>query len=158
MKRPLLLAFMIVIASTFLSAQVPGEKLVPAKIKTQFSADFPGITPKRWEKKGADWVAVMTHNNKPARARYTKEGRQRWVTHHWRGPEVPSNITAKILADYPDFKVDWATETENPNTKKHTFWVHLSKPGFVLKVLVNADGSYTKETDESIELDKPEEN
>ena len=82
--------------------------------------------------------------------RYTKVGKMRWVSHKWKGLDVPTNLTDKIATDFPGFTANWATETENPNLKKHHFLVRLSKPGFVLKVLMNADGTYAKENSEEL--------
>ncbi len=146
---PLFLLFSVLGTASF--SQVIGEKWVNQKVKDQFAADFPGVTPTRWEKKGTDAVAHMQHDGKKATARYTKEGRQRWVTHAWKGKDLSATITDPILKEYPGFTPNWATESDNPNTKKHQFWVHLSKPGAVLKVLMNADGPFAKEDNADIE-------
>jgi len=132
--------------------QAKNEKIVPEAVKVQCAKDFPDATSKRWHRAGKDFKMTMQHNNKHAWVRYTAQGKRRWTCHSWKGLDVPSNLTDKILADFPGFKANWATETENPNLKTHQFLVRLSKPGFVLKVLMNADGTYAKEN--NAELDK----
>lgn len=135
-------------------AQVQGENLVPKKVKEQYALKFPDATTKKWQKKGRDFVATMTHENKDAWVRYTKDGKMRWVCHTWKGPDVPVRLMTKILGDFPGFKASWATETENPNLNKHQFLIRLTKPGFVLKVLINADGTYAKEDIKELKNDR----
>jgi hypothetical protein len=45
------------------------------------------------------------------------------------------------LSQFPGFKIEWATEIINHKENTDRFWVRLTKPGFVLKALVNADGT-----------------
>lgn len=123
-------------------AQVPGQKLVPKAVLDQFAVDFPGITPKRWEAKiGKQFEAVMIHNNKPSRARYDANGRHLFTTYHWTGNTCPDAAKNAILATFSGFKVDWANEVINLEKGTDRFLIHLSKPGHILKVFVNADGS-----------------
>lgn len=128
---------------TFLGeAQVPGQKLVPKAVLDKYAADFPGITPKRWEVKiGKQFEAVLVHDNKPCRARYFSTGEKHFTAYHVNGPDVPSTVTAGILSSFSGFKVEWATHTINYKNNTDRYWIRLTKPGHVLKVLVNADGT-----------------
>ena len=151
MKRFFTLSLILLFTGIVSFAQVPGEKFVPDNVKAKYSKDFPDASLKRWVKMGKDYKAVMVHENKDAWVRYTKDARMRWVCHTWRGNDVPAIYTDKIEQDFPGFKANWATETDNPNLNKHQFLIRLSKPGFVLKVLMNADGTYAKESNEDLE-------
>jgi len=153
MKKTLLLSMVFLFIGLVSLGQAKNEKMVPQVVKDQFAKDFPDASNKRWHRAGKDFKMTMQHNNKHSWVRYTKEGRMRWVCHTWKGLDVPSNLTDKILADFPGFKANWATETESPNLKKHQFLVRLSKPGFVLKVLMNADGTYAKEDSDDLKKD-----
>lgn len=123
-------------------SQVPGQKLVPKAVLDKYATDFPGITPKRWVVKwGKQYEAVIIHNNKPARARYYADGKKHFVAYHYKGSEVPATTCAGVLAQFTGFKVDWATQVVNSEKGTDRFWLHLSKPGHILKVFVNADGT-----------------
>ena len=113
--------------------QAKNEKIVPEVVKAQCAKDFPAATSKRWQRAGKDFKMTMQHNNMHAWVRYTKVGKMRWVSHKWKGLDVPTNLTDKIATDFPGFTANWATETENPNLKKHHFLVRLSKPGVCFK-------------------------
>jgi hypothetical protein len=135
-------------------AQVPGEKVVPQVVKDKFASDFSDASIKRWQKKGRDFIAHMTHENKNAHVRFTKEGRIRWINHSWKGGDLPAKIVDPILKEFPGFTANWANENENPNLNKHHFYVRLSKPGFVLKVLMNSDGTFAKENNDELNKEK----
>lgn len=123
-------------------AQVPGQKLVPKAVLDKYATDFPGITPKRWEVKlGKQYEAVLTHDNKPCRARYFADGSKHFTAWHVKGVDVPSTATAGIFASFPGFKVEWATHTINHKNNTDRYWIRLTKPGHVLKVLVDANGT-----------------
>ena len=142
--------------SILASAQVPGQKLVPKPVLDAYAKDFPGVTPKRWEvKAGKNYEAVIVHNDKPCRARYHATGVARWVSYHWSGTTCPSTASAATLANFPGFKVDWATQTINKEKGTDRFLIRLSKPGHILKVYVNADGTVvTNGTEEDLQSEQ----
>jgi len=123
-------------------AQVPGQKLVPKVVQDKFAADFPGITPKRWEAKlGKQFEAVCVHNNKECRARYFASGERHFTAYHYNGPDVPSVISSSLLSQFSGFKVEWATQVINHKNGTDRYWVRMTKPGYILKAFVNADGT-----------------
>lgn len=128
---------------TFISsAQVPGQKLVPKAVLDKFTTDFPGITAKRWEVKiGKQYEAVLIHNNKPCRARYFASGEKNFTAYHYQSTEVPSVISSSLLSLFVGFKIEWATQILDHKKNTDRFWVRLTKPGYVLKAFVNADGT-----------------
>lgn len=156
MKKLLTLSIMLIFSSAISFGQIiPGEKMVPKVVKDQFAKDFPDASIKNWVKKaGPDYRANMIHDNKNAWVRYSSTGKMKWVGHSWKGHEIPANILNPILEQYPDFTANWATETDNKINGKHQFLVRLSKPGFVLKVLMNADGTFAHEDSEDLKSDK----
>lgn len=155
MKQLLLLSIALLFSSAFSFAQVPGEKMVPKIVKDQFATDFPDASLKNWVKKaGPDYRANMIHDNKTAWVRYSNSGKLKWVCHSWKGNEIPSKILNPILGVYPGFTANWATETDNKLNGKHQFLVRLSKPGVVLKVLMNADGTFANEDNEDLNADE----
>ncbi|HYG51625.1 MAG TPA: hypothetical protein VD905_12020 [Flavobacteriales bacterium] len=142
MKKLFLLMLLFQGLSLVSNAQVPGQKLVPKPVLDKFAADFPGINPKRWEAKAfKQYEAVLIHNNKECRARYSNDGKKITTSYHWNGADVPSVVSSAVLSQFPGFKVEWATQIINHTTNTDRFWVRLSKPGFILKAFVNADGT-----------------
>jgi hypothetical protein len=149
MKKILVLMLLFQGISYFSNAQVPGQKLVPKAVLDKFATDFPGITPKRWEvKAGKQSEAVLTHNNKPCRARYFNSGEKHFTSYHYQAAEVPSVISSSILSTFVGFKVEWATQIINHKLGTDRYWVRLTKPGYILKAFVNADGTAVKDLKE----------
>ncbi|HLP12323.1 MAG TPA: hypothetical protein VK177_10365 [Flavobacteriales bacterium] len=142
MKRLIVLMILFQGFSLVSTAQVPGQKLVPKPVLDQYALDFAGITPKRWEVKVLkQFEAVLIHNNKECRARYANDGKKISTSYHWNGADVPSVISSSLLTQFPGFKIEWATQIINHVAKTDRFWVRLTKPGFILKAFVNADGT-----------------
>jgi hypothetical protein len=152
MKKSLTLFVLFLFVSSVVYSQVPGEKHVPKPVLAKFAAEYPNIKPTRWEAKfGKQYEAVMMHDNKPARARYAADGTPLFLAHHHNAASVPAIITAGVLAEFAGFKVDWATQVQNFKLGTHRYLVHFSKPGYVLKVLINSDGTVHTGKDDEIE-------
>jgi hypothetical protein len=162
MKRHALSLLLILgfISSVF-AQNVPGEKMVPQPVKTKFKAEYPNSVLKRWEIKAGvkEYVAVFTDNNLAKRARYKADGTPVFLTVHHPSSVVPTAVSAKVLAEYSGFKVDWANEWKNFVNGNHVIEIHLSKPGYVLKAFVKPDGSVItdekkiKEAGEEVQTD-----
>ena len=84
---------------------------------------------------------------------------RRFVHTHHPAAVVPAAFTAKVLAEYAGFKVDWANEWKNYITGNHVIELRLTKPGYVLKAFVKPDGTVItdekklKEAGEEIQSD-----
>ncbi len=144
MKNQLLfLAFLIV---TSVNAQVPGEKLVPAAVKTQFKVDHPNASLKKWEvyPNIKEYVAVFREDNLLKRGRYKNTGTAISLLTHYGKAVIPTAVLTNIPTLYPEYTVNWATEWNNFKTGNHFFEVRLSKSGTILKVYVNPDGTVIK--------------
>lgn len=142
MKKLIVLTLLLQGFGFIANAQVPGQKLVPKVVLDQYAVDFPGITPKRWELKALkEHEAVLIHSNKECRVRYSNEGKKLSTSYHWNGADVPAVISTALLNQFPGFKIEWATEIINHVANHDRFLVRLTKPGFVLKAFVNADGT-----------------
>jgi hypothetical protein len=152
MKTPLCILVAFILISINAISQ-PGSKLVPQVVKDQYLKDFPGIVPARWEvKAGKQFEAVLTHNNMHCRARYFASGEKHFTAYHYPAANVPQNVSSIILQEYKGFKVDWATRLINHKKNTDRYWVRLTKPRFVLKALVNADGTFAHADDEDMEI------
>lgn len=144
MKKLSLFSLLMVMFLSFTYAQnVPGANQVPAAVKTKFKAEYPNAVIKRWEIKPVvkEYVAVFTDQNLAKRARYKADGTPVLLHTFHPAAAVPSSVSAKILAEYAGFKVDWANEWKNFITGNHFYEIRLSKPGYILKVYVKPDGS-----------------
>jgi hypothetical protein len=142
MKKILVLMLLFQGISFFSTAQVPGQKLVPKPVLDKFATDFPGITPKRWEvKAGRQFEAVLVHDNKACRARYFNTGEKHFTAYHYPAADVPSTISSTLLSSFTGFKIEWATRTINHKNNTDRYWIRLTKPGYVLKAFLNADGT-----------------
>lgn len=153
MKKSLTLFLFFLFAGTVLNAQnVPGQKLVPKAVLDKFAMEYPGITPKKWELKfGKQYEAVMIHEGKAARARYAANGTPITLSHHHTAATLPATISAGVLAEFAGFKVDWATQVQNFKQGTNRYLVHFSKPGYILKVLINSDGTVFTGKDDELE-------
>lgn len=152
MKKLLLSFFLLgIIISSARAQVVPGEKQVPKVVLDKFKADFPNQKVKRWEVKHwkpKHYEAVFVYNNMPTRARYFDSGEAYLVSHTYNANQLPSTVSAATLAAFPGFKLDWAHEIKNKKNNTDVFLLHLSKPGHILKVFVNADGTVFTGKDE----------
>ena len=128
-----------------INAQIVKEDKVPKVVLNTYAKDFPSIKVIRWEKKAwspkAHFEAVLDYNGMRTRSRYIEDGTPIFVSHFYTSAKIPTIVSAPTLASFIGFKVDWAIQTKNFLTKNDRFWLHLSKPGHILKVLVNtSDG------------------
>lgn len=148
-----LLSIIAILLVVFYGNSQPGIKLVPKPVLDQFAKDFPGVSAKRWElKPGKQHEAVLMHNNMHCRARYYANGEKHFTSYSYSAANVPQNISAVILNEFKDFKVKHAVRVINHKKNTDRYWVRLTKPGFVLKALVNADGTFAFEDDDEFDI------
>ena len=142
-KQTLTFLFMLGFMVASMAQTVPGEKLVPGPVKTKFKSEYPSAVLKRWEIKNMvkEYVAVFTDNNLAKRARYKADGTPVLLHTFHPAAAVPAAVYAKVLVEYPGFKVDWANEWKNFKTGNHFFEIRLTKPGYVLHAWVKPDGT-----------------
>lgn len=144
MKNPLfLLLFVLGFTLTTTAQTVPGEKMVPATVKTKFKTDFPSASLKRWEVKAVvkEYVAIFVDQNLNKRIRYKADGSPVIMYIHYPGASVPATYTSKLTTEFPGYKIDWATEWKNYINGNNFVEVRMSKPGYVVKVIVDTNGN-----------------
>ncbi|MDX2002250.1 MAG: hypothetical protein SFW35_07450 [Chitinophagales bacterium] len=123
---------------------------VPEAVKAKQSAQFPGTTVAKWEKKSGQnkkgvsfthYVAVFKVDGNHTRARFKEDGTLNTATTHLPAPKLPQAIQTMAATKYAEYKLTGGEKIMDFSTNKETYRIKLLKGSAKLTVYVDANGN-----------------
>jgi hypothetical protein len=97
------------------------SKNQPAKVRSNFKADYPNAQNVSWSKYRGDWTASFGNGNLLSTAVYHANGERRDTRTPITKNEMPKNVLDSIFKRRPDIKLEDVIKVEVPNTVKEIF-------------------------------------
>jgi hypothetical protein len=97
------------------------SKNQPAKVRSNFKADYPNAQNVSWSKYRGDWTATFGNGNFRSTAVYHANGERRDTRTPVTKNEIPKNVLDSIFKKRPDTKLEDVIKVEIPKTVKEIF-------------------------------------
>ncbi|RYU79273.1 PepSY-like domain-containing protein [Hymenobacter persicinus] len=144
MKKLLLFAALLPLASLAAQAQKITAKQVPAATVATFKKAYPTVKAVAWEKEEANYEAGFTQGKSEMSVVITPTGTLLETEMEMPVTQLPAAVRTKLATDYKGYKVLEAAKIVTAATGATTYEAEVSQAGKKRDVLFHADGTEVK--------------
>jgi len=116
------------------------DTVLPAKVKTTFASDYPGVIP-RWNKYRGEWTATFRNGAYQSTAIYHANGSRRDTRSSLEYGQIPAGLITIVTTKYPGSEIKVAVRIEAPATKKYIYRIKTVTEGNTRFLFFDEDGN-----------------
>jgi uncharacterized membrane protein YkoI len=116
---------------------------VPQKVKDAFTQKFPTAKSIKWDKESdTEWEAEFKMNGVEYSANFLEDGTWKETEHELAKKEIPADIYASLMKEFPLYKVEEAEISETNEGSVYEFAIEKGKTE--MEVIVDMHGKIVK--------------